>query len=209
MTLRAPVALIAILVWTACPQPEEPPGPEVGASYLGLSIGQTFNYDDAASGLTEKLEVKQSSLLLDGKLVFDLFASQNGFQKDERTFTIAVDADEAVLARFFDCVTQCAQPSAPIPFLQIPLKAGQAADSSVELARSSNGVDEGTATEQHAFVVAGPNDVTVPAGTFSAYTVTWTRTRDEQSDAAVLKIAPETGIISWLGFDGAQLQLAP
>lgn len=225
---HAPRLLVAgcALAFAAC-KPPAVPGPEDGASYLGLGKGKTLTYDLGGS-LSETHEMKESSLLVEGRLVFDVLARQNGFAVEERTLTLAVGVEDVQIVRFFDCITRCGQPAEPIPFLALPLDEGQQSEIEVDIALSRNGADEGTVTEKHLFIVGAASDVTVPAGTFPAHTVSWTRTVDGQSESAVLRIspagvppggfaqardgdeppAPGAGIVSWDGFDGSQLRLA-
>lgn len=218
--------LVGLAGLLACAPPAQP-GPEDGAAYLGIAAGQTFRYD-AGGNVSETHELKASSVLVEGKLVFDLVARQNGFVVDERSLTLAVGPEDVQIVRFADCITVCGQPAEPIPFLALPLDDGQQSEIEVEVARTRNGTDEGSVTEKHVFITSGVADVTVPAGTFQAHTVSWTRTREGQSDSAVLRIAPAAvsptelrraaerdeppapgqGIISWDAFDGAQLELA-
>ncbi len=209
----APLALTAgvLGLLAGCP-PAHVPGPADTAAYLGLADGAVQTYADVSGNggnVTETHEVHTSSVLPaadnpDG-LVFDVLAKRNGFAVDGRTFTLEVLVDSARIVRFFDCIEKCGQPSAPVDLGPVPLKAGKSTQTEVDV--DVTGADVGTSHETHLFVVGDQADVGVPAGDFSAFSVTWTRTDADGAHTSILKIAPDDGIVSWDGEDGAQLRL--
>lgn len=202
LSVLVPLASLVVSA-SACPPPEVP-GPQDAAAYLGLAVGSTATF--AAGDVAATLETKQSSVLRDDALVFDLIAKESGFVKDDRTFTLAVGVDSTALVRFFDCISRCGQPSADIPFLNIPLRTGDSSETAVEVAVSENGIDAGVVAETHTLIVGDEAEVTVPAGTFTGFTVSWSRVRDGASQTSLLTIVPDTGIVAWQTFDGADLQ---
>lgn len=204
LTPLAPITAVVVACAAGCTPPDVR-GPEDTAAYLGLAVGSTTTF--ASGDLEATLETKQSSLLRDDALVFDLLAKESGFVKDDRTFSLAVDVDGAQLARFFDCVSRCGQPAADIPFLKIPLETGDSTDTTVDVVVSENGIETGTAAETHTVIVGDEAEITVPAGTFTGFTVSWTRVRADVPQTSLLTIVPDTGIVAWTTFDGGELEL--
>lgn len=201
---RFPFFVLApVTGFLACQAPDVPT-PEDTAAYLGLVVGETIPFD--SSGADAALEVKQSSVLRDGALVFDLVSKESGFVQDDRTFTMALDAESARIVRFADCIQTCGQPDADIAFAQIPLDTGASADTQVNVTVTRNGAEEAPVVESHTVLVGDEGEITVPAGTFTAFTVSWTRARNGDAQTSLLRIAPGTGIVSWQTFDGAELQ---
>jgi hypothetical protein len=213
--MRALPALPLVLVLVAalgCPAPDVP-GPEVGAAYMGLSEGKVFTYQ-TSDGLEETVTVTENNgFTLGDRIVYDLVArAQTNLVVDERTLSLAVGADSVELVRFFDCISKCATLSAPVPFLQLPLEGGQSDETEVVVAKQEQGQDAGQETQRHAILVDDAADITVPAGTFEAFTVSWTRTIDDgtnpaTTENATLRIAEGEGIVAWTSFDGTELQL--
>lgn len=195
--------LLAPLVLAGCPPPHVP-GPADAAAYLGMVAGTTATFQSGP--LEATLEMKTSSLLRDEALVFDLLSKESGFVKDDRTFTIAVGVNETALVRFFDCISKCGQPSEDIPFLAVPLQAGDSVETTVDVVVTEPSEAERTVVETHTLVVGEESAVTVPAGTFTGFTVSWSRVRDDVAQTSRMTIVPDTGIVSWSTFDGAELQ---
>ena len=189
------------------------PGPTAaeGAAHLGLESGTTFSYI-AGESVTETHEVKTSGVLFDGVAV-DVLAKQNGFAKDERTITFGVDVAQASILRFQDCIARCAQPSAPIPFLNWPLTEGDSVEGDVDVT-VSDGDSEVVRRERHTTTVGPPESVTVRAGTFDdAFLISWTRTitnvdESTESESNVLRWVPDLGIVKWDAPDGTVLELS-
>lgn len=197
------VSLVALVVpaLAACPPPDVPT-PEDAAAYLGLSAGSLVEFD--AAGANASLEVKQSSLLRDDALVFDLIAKEQGFVVDDRTFSIAVGVEETSIVRFFDCIQRCGTPAADIPFVTVPLDSGDSAETDVNVTVVVNG-EESEAEEKHTILVSGEEDIAVPAGNFTGFKVSWTRAREGDRQNSLLTIAPDVGIVAWQTFDGKEL----
>jgi hypothetical protein len=183
---------------------------EDGAAYLGLEAGTTLTYA-AGDGLTETHERKPSDVLFAGGLTVDVIARQNGFANDERTLTFGIDVQQVSIVRFFDCLSRCAQPDQPIAFLNWPLETGDTVVGEGVVSDLRNG--ETTArNERHTTTVGASQSVTVPAGTFDAFPITWQRTTadaagTETTDSAVLYLAPDTGVVKHEAFDGTTLEL--
>lgn len=197
----APLLLVAPSM--GCTPPEVPT-PDDAAAYLGLAAGTTTAF--ASGPLEATVEVKQSSVVRDEALVFDVIAKESGFVEDDRTFTIAVGVEDTSIVRFFDCISRCGTPATDIAFVSVPLTSGDSVSTETDVALLENGVDGGAVTEKHTIVVGEEAEVTVPAGTFTGITVSWTRTRDGDAQTSLLTIAPETGIVAWTTFDGAELE---
>lgn len=198
-------ALLAVvpLALVAC-QPPDVPTPADSAAYLGLSAGTVVAFD--ATGTDAELEVKQSSVLRDNALVFDLISKQQGFIQDDRTFTIAVGVEETSIVRFADCIQRCGTPDADIPFVTVPFDPGDNAETDVSVTVVANGAEESVTAEKHTILVGDEIDTTVPAGEFTGFNISWTRDRDGDAQTSLLVIVPEVGIVSWQTFDGASLK---
>lgn len=203
------VVVAAALV--ACPGPPDPT-PADAAAYLGLAAGATRTYQ-VGQGITETHDVTTSSIMSEqGGLVFDLVAKQNGFVTDEtqdRTFAVEVGVDYARVRRLFDCIVRCGDLSAPIALFPIPLDAGGQEQTAVDVSVSENNGAPVTSSETHTVLVAAEAEVSVPAGSFTGFSVSWTRARDAGSDTAILVVVPDVGIVRWDGFDGSRLELLP
>ena len=191
MTLRGLAAAATVLWLAGCPGPRQPTAADA-AAYLGLAAGTTFSYA-AGANLTETHDVKTSSILAGDDVVFDVLAKQNGFEVDERTLSIDVGVKDVKLARFFDCITNCGQPSAPVDFLTVPLKSGQQHQTEVDVVQTHNGNPLPSTHETHTLVVGDESDVTVPAGTFTGFTVAWTRDQDGDVKTSVFVLVPRPG----------------
>jgi hypothetical protein len=202
--VRLRLALVVpALVGVAC-QPPDVPTPEDAAAYLGLAAGSVVAFD--AAGSEAQLEVKQSSVLRDEALVFDLISKQQGFIQDDRTFTIAVGVQQTSIVRFADCIQRCGTPDADIPFVSVPLDTGDNAATDVNVSVVVNGAEEAVNVEKHTILVGDEVETTVPAGDFTGFNISWTRDRDGDAQTSLLVIAPEVGIVSWQTFDGASLK---
>jgi hypothetical protein len=198
----AVLAVAAPLATSAC-QPPDVPTPEDAAAYLGLAAGSVVAFD--AAGSEAALEVKQSSVLRDGALVFDLISKQQGFIQDDRTFTVAVAVEDVSIVRFGDCIQRCGTPTADIPFVTVPFDTGDSAVTEVDVTTVANGAEESVLAEKHTVLVGDEVETTVPAGDFSGFTVSWTRDRDGDAQTSLLTFAPDVGIVSWQTFDGVEL----
>jgi hypothetical protein len=203
MRASALAPLVAAALLAACPAPHVP-GPEDAAAYLGIAAGSTLAFQSGAVEAT--IEMRASSVLRDEALVFDLLSKESGFVNDDRTFSIAVSAADARLVRFFDCISKCGQPNTDIPFLAVPLVAGDSFETQVDVKNIVNGQDAGTSVETHTIIVGDEAEVTVPAGAFTGFTLSWSRVRDDVVQTSLMTIVPDTGIVSWSTFDGAELE---
>jgi hypothetical protein len=123
-----------------------------------------------------------------------------------------VNLEQASIMRFFSCLNACATPSAPIPFIAWPLEENVRTEGEATVTVSENGAVVETRTERHATTVGTLAPVTVPAGTFDAFVVSWSRTvidaaGTEETETAVLQWAPDVGIVKHDTFDGVTLEL--
>ena len=187
------------------------PSADEGAAHLGLVEGRTLTYD-SSTGATETHEFKASDLQVLGGLTVGLLAKENGFAKESRSLTFAVDVEQASLARFFSCLNECATIDAPIPFIGWPLEEGARVEGEGTVTESRDGEVVQIRTERHATTIGPQADVTVPAGTFSAFVVSWAKTivdaaGAETTETAVLQWAPDVGIVRHETFDGVTLEL--
>lgn len=203
--------LVAGFCAVGCQAPDLPTA-EDGAIALGLQPGQTLTYQHS-SGSTETHEFSDSDVLFGGGLAVDLQARQNGFAENDRTLSFGIDLEQASLVRFYDCLQDCLSPDQPIPFIGWPLTAGARVEGEATVQGREGGVDV-VRTERHSTTVGDAVDVTVPAGTFSAFPVTWSRTRtdpatgESTTDQALLQWAPDVGVIKHETFDGDVLELS-
>ncbi len=205
------VSLLAIVLAAAgCPAPAGPTAQD-GALHTGLVSGTTFTYS-IGNGLSETHEVKDSGFLFGGGLAVDVLAKQNGFVQDERTLTFGIDIEQVSIVRLFDCIARCGTLDAPIPFLSWPLEEGQTTEGEAVVSVSEA---DGTSTlhrERHSTTVSGPKEVTVAAGTFDAFLISWSRTStapdgEETIESALLRLAPNVGVVQQDAFDGTALEL--
>jgi hypothetical protein len=211
MRALASALAVALSSTVGCAPPPDAPTADDGAAHLGLVAGTTKTYA-SSTGATETHEHVASDILLPDGLSVGLIARENGFAKEERSLTFGVDLEQASLVRFYSCLNACATPSAPIPFIGWPLRENARTEGEATVTVSENGAVVETRTERHATTVGAPAPVTVPAGTFDAFIVSWSRTRidargDEETETAVLHWVPDIGIVKHDTFDGVTLEL--
>jgi hypothetical protein len=192
-----------------CRADEQPPSAEQGAAELGLLPGSTFTYA-AGQGLTETHALTESDVLFVGGFAADLTARQNGFPAEQRTLTFGIDAAQVSIVRLFSCLARCGQPDQPIPFLNWPLTEGDDVRGEAEVTEQSSEATT-TYTEAHHTVVGASTNLTVAAGDFTVFPISWSRTITVEgtptTENAVLHIAPGTGVVKHETFDGTTLEL--
>lgn len=211
--MRATVSALAVAVLpvVACAPPKEGPTADDGASHLGLVAGTTKTYA-SSTGATETHEYVASDILLADGLTVGQVARENGFAREERSLTFGVNLQQASIVRFFSCLNACATPSAPIPFIAWPLEESARTEGEATVTESVNGAIVEARTERHATTIGTLAPVSVPAGTFDAFVVSWSRTvidaqGNEETETAVLQWAPDVGIVKHDTFDGVTLEL--
>ena len=211
--MRSVVFALAVVVSStvACAPPSPAPTAADGAAHLGLGVGSTKTYA-SSTGASETHAYVASDILLADGLTVGQVAKENGFAKEERSLTFGVTLDQASIVRFFSCLNTCATPSAPIPFVGWPLQENERTEGEATVNVSESGVVVETRTERHATTVGTQAPVTVPAGTFDAFVVSWSRTivdgqGNEETETAVLQWAPDVGIVKHDTFDGVTLEL--
>jgi hypothetical protein len=210
-TALARLAVVVAVSSSACVQNTGPTAEE-GAAYLGLSSGTVLTYE-ASDSTTETHTFKPSDVQLLGALTVGMDAAANGFAVDERSLTFAVDVEQLSIMRFFGCLNRCATADQPIALLQWPLEAGQSTVGEASVTETLDGEAVQTRTERHTTTVGAQADVTVPAGTFPAFVVNWSRTiidasgAETETDSAVLQWAPNVGIVRHETFESITLEL--
>jgi hypothetical protein len=217
---HAPLFAVSALVMVAaggvgCLAGPAGPSADDGAAHLGLVEGRTLTYA-SSTGATETHEFTASDLQVLGGLTVGLLAKENGFAKESRSLTFAVDVTQASLARFFSCLNDCATVDAPIAFIGWPLEEGARVEGEATVTESRNAEVVQIRTERHTTTIGPAADVSVPAGTFNAFIVSWAKTiidaaGAETTETAVLHWAPDVGIVRHETFDGVtlDLQVAP
>ena len=209
--MRVLFLLAVAPLWAACPSPPAGPTPDDVAASLGLVAGTKKTYASSI-GVTETHELVASDVLFPGGLSVGQVAKENGFANEARSLTFGVDLEQASLLRFASCLNRCAVASTPIPFLTWPLREGARTEGEATITVSENGAVVDTHTERHATTIGAQAPVTVPAGTFDAFLVTWSRTTidaqgAEDTETALLRWAPDTGVVTFDTFDGVTLEL--
>jgi hypothetical protein len=211
-TAAARFAVVVALSSSACVSQDTGPTAEEGAAYLGIATGTTLTYA-ASDSTSETHTFKDSDVQLLGALTVGMDAAANGFAVDERSLTFAVDAEQLSIMRFFGCLSRCANADQPIALLQWPLESGQSTVGEASVTETLNGDAVQTRTERHTTTVGALTNVTVPAGTFSAFAVNWSRTiidasgAETETDTAVLQWAPDVGIVRHETFESVTLEL--
>lgn len=206
-----PVAVAASFIVVGCGTPTTVTA-EQGMAQLGLTPGTTLTYASSTGG-TETHEHGVSDLQLLGATTVGITAKEQGFAVEERSMVVGVDIAEVTLLRFFNCLTRCATLDQPISFVAWPLEAGATLGGEATVSESSNGEIVQTRVERHRTIIGDLADVTVPAGTFPAYPVSWSRTIVDGTGAEVetttttLQWAPDVGIVSWRD-DDVELELS-
>jgi hypothetical protein len=207
--VAALIALVAILP-AGCPRPRAEPTATDGLAHLGWLPGTTMTYD-AGEGLTETQEFRDSGVIVEDGAAVDVVARQNGFAAEERTMSLGADLEGISLLRLYSCLGRCGLLERPIAFLSWPLTTGDVVSGEAQVTET-NGTLSTVRTEQHRTTVGASQSLTVPAGTFDAFTITWQRTTTPETgapvvDSAVLYLAPETGIVKHETFAGQILEL--
>lgn len=204
------VALALAAGLSACPA-QDVITPDDGAAHLGLVSGSTRTYA-STSGATETHTLSGSDILLADAITVAQVARENGFAKEERSLTFGISLEQASLVRFFSCLNVCAVPSQAIPFLAWPLEENARTEGEATVTESENGAVIETRTERHTTTVGAQSDITVPAGTFPAFVISWSKTiinaqGEEDTETAVLHWVPDTGLVKHDTFDGVTLEL--
>ncbi len=181
---------------------KQDPTADDAVAYFGLSGEKT--YDNG--GQSEVHTVTASNVLLSDGLTRDARATANGFVKQERTLTWGVTADHSVVLRQLDCVSLCASPTSPVPFLDWPIKDGASNSTTVDVESSQNGTVTSTTSQTHTIAASAEPNIDVPAGTFEGFVVSWTVTTDAGSTTQLLSFVEGKGIVRWQA-DGADLKL--
>jgi hypothetical protein len=210
LPLRLPtllsLTLPSLCLLVACGPPREEPTASDVAAYFGLVDGSERVYVGPSSQ-----EETHSYALVPGVgegLVFDRTARRGGFVQDDLTQRFVVTLEGGLqMTRFLDCLTRCAEAATPLDVLPWPVEGGESVQSEAEVEVTENGETVETRTERHRFQVGSEEDVTVPAGSFPAFRVIWTRTIAEESTSSQFVIAPDEGIIVSEGFDGSSFEL--
>jgi hypothetical protein len=211
-TAFARLAVVVAVSSSACVSQNTGPTADEGAAYLGLTSGTTLTYA-ASDSTTETHTFKDSDVQLLGALTVGMDATANGFAVDERSLTLAIDVERLSIMRFFGCLSRCATADQPIDVLQWPLEEGQSTVGEANVTETLNGEAVQTRTERHTTTVGAQADITVPAGTFPAFAVTWSRTvidatgAETATDSSVLQWAPDVGIVRHETFEGITLEL--
>lgn len=206
LALPAVITLVGSLACT--PPPEEPTAADV-AAYFGLVDGAERVFKN------ENGQEETHSFTRNGgfgeREVYERVVRRGGFVEDELTFRLEASVERGLeILRVYDCVTRCGELSEPIPFLPWPLKGGESLESDVEVEVSRNGEVEETRAEHHAIQVGSATEVTVPAGTFTAFQVLWSKGVGEEPPRSVqLVVAPDEGLIVSEGFGSGSFELQP
>jgi hypothetical protein len=199
------VAVVGAATLAACATKEEPT-PQDGAKYLGFVAGETRTY--AVGESSETHELRDSSVQGDGISVDLLAKDGGGFAVEARSFTLGITGTSSNLLRFSDCVNPCGEPKKPIPFVDWPLEDGGEHETTVDVKLTENGAEERTEEQTHAILVGAEEEIEVPAGKFDAFSVSWTITVGEESEAHLIYIAANEGVVQWKTPDGLQLDLS-
>lgn len=208
----ASLGLSACALFIGCAAPTGPTA-EDGAAYLGLVVDTKLTYE-SSNGTTETHDLVNSDLQQLGALSVGLTARENGFAVEEHSLTFGVDVNEASLLRFFNCLSKCAVSDVPISFVQWPLEEDQVTTGEGSITEVVDGEVVQTRVERHTTTVGPLADVTVPAGTFPAHLINWSRTTvdgtgvDVGTETTVLQWAPDVGIVRYEYDDGVKLELS-
>jgi hypothetical protein len=207
-----PSLALAASLTGGCPVENNGPFPEDGAAHLGLVEGTTLTYF-SSTGAIETHEFVPSDVQSLGGLTVGLLARENGFAKEDRSLTFVVDVAQASLGRFFSCLNACATVDQPIPFIGWPLTESARVEGEAIVTERLNSEIVEVRTERHTTTIGAAADITVPAGTFNAFVVSWSKTiidadGAEETDTAVLHWAPDVGIVKHETFDGITLELS-
>ncbi len=184
------------------PPPVEPTAADV-AAYFGLSDGAERVFK-SSGGLEETHSYTRNGGFGERE-VYDRVVRRGGFVEDELTFQLEASLERGLeIVRLYDCVTSCGELSEPIALLPWPMEGGESLESDTSVEISRNGELQETRAEHHAVQVGSEADVTVPAGTFPAFTILWSRSVGDGAATSVqLVMAPDEGQLVSEGFDGA------
>lgn len=172
--------------------------------YFALADDRTYTYE-AEGGLSETHEY---TLREEEDRIFDRVVRRSGFLDDDTTFSLQPTDRALLIVRLHDCVTLCGELSDPIEIAERPLENGASKSTDVTVSVTRNGEDDGTREERHTFAVGEETEVTVPAGTYTAHTILWSRTVDGVASSASLTFAPEEGFVAVESFAGVRYELA-
>jgi hypothetical protein len=204
LSLLVVVVVVSVSWGASCAPPEEPTGDD-GARYLGFEAGTTHTFQVDAS--TETHEHKKSSVASSDGVAVDLLAKDGGgFVVQARSFTLEVTGTTSFVRRLNDCINPCGEPNEPIAFLDWPIDPGAQHETTVTVQKSENGTPTETEEQTHTILVGDETSVTVPAGEFDAFLVSWTVQIGEESTTDTLTFAPDEGVVKWQTSDGKTLE---
>lgn len=201
--------VLAVALSSGCGAPPDEPDAATVAAYFGLDDGASFRYA-AENGLEEVHELRQVVGSGEDGLVYDRTVRRGGFVVDDLTLRLRASTTAGLeVIRLYDCVSRCGELSAPIALLPWPVDEGRALESEVTVTLAGSG-EEGTSyTERHVVQVGSMSSLTVPAGTFDAYSVLWSREANgEAGRSAAMAFAPEVGFLRSEAFDAIAFALA-
>lgn len=187
--------------------PDEPDANTVSA-YFGLHDGDSRRYA-AESGLEEVHELRQVPGGAADTLVYDRTVRRGGFVIDDLTLRLRVSTTAGLeIIRLYDCVSRCGELSAPIALLPWPVVEGRALESEVEVTMTGASDEGASHTERHVVQVGATSPLTVPAGTFDAYSVLWSQEANGgEGRSAAMAFAPEVGFLRSEAFDAIMFEL--
>ncbi|MFZ9889242.1 MAG: hypothetical protein ACO3JL_17245 [Myxococcota bacterium] len=192
-----------------CGEPPDEPDAASVAAYFGLEDGLSRRYQ-AASGLEEEHEFRLVPGSAGDSLTYDRTVRRGGFIVDDLTLRLRVSTTAGLeVTRLYDCVSRCGELSAPIALLPWPLDEGRSLESQVDVTLTGAEAGESTFQEQHVVQVGASSSLEVPAGTFEAFAVIWSRqVEGGQGRSAALSFAPEVGFLRSEAFDAVTFELA-
>lgn len=200
--------VFAVAVSAGCGAPPDEPDAAAVAAYFGLDDGASRRYV-AENGLEEVHELREVPGGAEGSLDYDRTVRRGGFVVDDLTLRLRASTTAGLeVTRLFDCVSRCGELSAPIALLPWPVDEGRALESEVTVTLTGS-EDEGTSyIERHVVQVGSLSSVAVPAGTFDAYSVLWSREVDGGSGrSAAMAFAPGVGFLRSEAFDSIAFAL--
>lgn len=201
---QKPVALALLAVSSLMACGTGPTYIEQTELYFALADDRTYHYE-ATGGLTETHDY---TLREEEDRIFDRIVRRSGFLDDDTTFSLQPTDRALLIVRLHDCVTLCGELSDPIEIAERPLENGASKSTDVTVTVTRNGESDGTREERHTFAVGEETEVTVPAGTYTAHTILWSRTVDGVASSASLTFAPEEGFVAVESFAGVRYELA-
>jgi hypothetical protein len=202
--MRCAALLSLVLASLACAPPPEAPTAADAAAYFGLVDGASFTFE--GGNVTETHAFDRDTAVAAEREVYRRTVTRGGFVQPDGTMFLEATLDGLFIVRFFDCISECGEPAEPFPVMAFPVEERERLEGEFDVEVTDNGEPVETRTESHAFQASTFAEVTVPAGTFNAVELVWSRDVGGETSTVNLSFVPDVGFVKITNADGAVIE---